>query len=97
MIRAWLSQLTQLLPILVRVGKSKVAVGHRDADGDEDEDQDDRDDEQVHFWRLKEIPELMWSPDLGNVWVFVPMIRRPTRTKNQLYKNHTLCKNPNIA
>ena len=35
--------------------------------------------------------ELIGSLKLGNVWVFVQLIHRPTRTKNQLYKN------PNIA
>ena len=35
--------------------------------------------------------ELMGSLKLGNVWVFVQLIHRPTRTKHQLYKN------PNIA
>ena len=32
-------------------------------------------------------PELIRSHKLGNVWVFVQLIHRPTRTKNQLYKN----------
>ena len=36
-------------------------------------------------------PELMGSLKLGNVWVFVQLIHRPTSTKNQLYKN------PNIS
>ena len=35
--------------------------------------------------------ELIGSLRLGNVWIFVQLIHRPTRTKNQL------CKNPNIA
>ena len=33
----------------------------------------------------------MGSLMLGNVWVFVQLLHRPTRTKHQLYKN------PNIA
>ena len=33
----------------------------------------------------------MESLKLGNVWVFVLLLHRATRTKNQLYKN------PNIA
>ena len=37
------------------------------------------------------LPELIGSLKLGNVWVFVQLIHRPTRNKNQLYKN------PNIA
>ena len=36
-------------------------------------------------------PELIGSLKLGNVWVFVQLIHRPRRTKNQLYKK------PNIA
>ena len=37
-------------------------------------------------------PKMFWyhqeeSLNLGNVWVFVQLIHRPTRTKNQLYKN----------
>ena len=28
--------------------------------------------------------------ELGNVWVFVQLIDRPTRTKNQLYKNQNI-------
>ena len=31
--------------------------------------------------------ELMGSLKLGNVWDFVQLIHRPTRTKSQLYKN----------
>ena len=33
------------------------------------------------------LPELMGSLKLGIVWVFVQLIHRPTRTKNQVYKN----------
>ena len=35
--------------------------------------------------------ELMGSLKLGNVWVFVQLIHRARRTKNQMYKN------PNFA
>ena len=28
--------------------------------------------------------------ELGNVWVFVQLIHRPMRTKNQLYKNSNI-------
>ena len=30
--------------------------------------------------------ELIGSPKLGNVWVFVQLIHKHMRTKNQLYK-----------
>ena len=40
---------------------------------------------------IKVNAELIGSLKLGNVWVFVQLIHRPTWTKNQLYKN------PNIA
>ena len=39
----------------------------------------------------KILSELMGSLKFGNVWVFVQSMHRPTRTKNQLYRN------PNIA
>ena len=41
--------------------------------------------------KYKNSPELIGSLKLGNVWVFVQLIHRPMRAKNQLYKN------PNIA
>ena len=36
------------------------------------------------------VAELMESLKLGNVWVFVQLIHRPTTTKNQLYKNQNI-------
>ena len=41
--------------------------------------------------KIKKCTEMIGSLKLGNVWVFVKLISRPIRTKNQLYKN------PNIA
>ena len=35
-------------------------------------------------------PELIRSLKLGNVWVFVQLIHRQTRAKNQLYKNQNI-------
>ena len=40
---------------------------------------------------LEGVDEVSGILELGNVWVFVQLIHRPMRTKNQLYKN------PNIA
>ena len=38
-------------------------------------------------WKSDSWPVLIGSLKLRNVWVFVQLIHRPTRTKNQLYKN----------
>ena len=48
----------------------------------------------AHFGFTALIPKgVVRSLKLGNVWVIVQLIYRPTRTNNQLYKNQTL---PNL-
>ena len=42
------------------------------------------------FWHLAWKPEVSGILELGNVWVFVQLIHRPMRTKNQLYKNSNI-------
>ena len=52
-----------------------------------------RDQEYCNLSHLQSWARVVSSPKLGNVWVFVQLILRPRRTKNQLYKTLTL---PNL-
>ena len=42
------------------------------------------------FTNRVSLPELIGSLKLDNVWVFLQLIHRPTRTQNQLYKNQNI-------
>ena len=62
--------------------------GRRDKGKLRGNEADDGANERRETESLAEVSGILES---GNVWVFVQLIHRPIRTKNQLYKN------PNIA